>query len=75
MYQVALTVFLSWSGTEATSPDLAEKTAIVCSEMLLDFFSFTEEPWEKPDSRLLLRFRVMLVYNSLVNRDDFQDPL
>ena len=54
---------------------MAEKTAIVCSEMLLDFFSFTEEPWEKPDSKLLLRFRVMLVYNSLVNRDDFPDPL
>ena len=40
-YRSALTVFLSWGGTEATWPDLGKKTAIICLEVLLAVFSFT----------------------------------
>ena len=37
----ALTVFLTWSGAEATRPDLGKKTAIICLEVLLNLLNFT----------------------------------
>ena len=41
MYHSAVTVFLSWSGTEVTRPDLAKKTAVTWFEVLLDLLNFT----------------------------------
>ena len=41
MYHSTLTVFLSWSRAEVTLLDLANKTAIICLEVLLNLANKT----------------------------------
>ena len=60
IYHSALTVFLSWIGAVAAWPDLAKKTAVICSEVLLDLLSFTSGPSTGNHCGLLLGFRVIL---------------
>ena len=49
MHHLALTVFLSWSGAEATCPDWAQETVVINLEVLLNLLNLTGglSPWKR----------------------------
>ena len=79
MYHSAMTVFLSRSGTEATWPVWRRSLRtsffffFLSASRSLEFYRWALT-WEKPDW-LLPGSRVILVYRSLITRDDVPDTL